>query len=243
MIEIFISQDPDIFGIILNYLRTKDIDLKQCDIRLLRHEAEYYNIQPLLKRLLLCEEMEDSGCGDLLFYCLLPAPNIPITDFACNPISITNQAIEKPTSSTIEPEPSTSSSAKPGSMIRVPEHPALHMLASGSSSRTNSNESSASATTQAPRQHSRNSSWDLRVSYNGNGRGNWAPGHSRTTSLDMRHSRNSSADLNKFIKTDLNAVFGQMQQQSLIDPLRVQIIKAHHNWISVAYAHYVICYR
>lgn len=188
--------------------------------------------------------MEDSGCGDLLFYCLLPAPNIPISDFVCNPVNQTNHATEKATSSTIEPEPSTSS-AKPGSMIRVPEHPSLHMLASGSTSRQSSNENSASssATTQAPRQHSRNSSWDLRVSYNGNGRGNWAPGHSRTTSLDMRHSRNSSADLNKLIKTDLNSVFGQMQQQSLIDPLRVQIIKAHHNWISVAYAHYVICYR
>lgn len=27
------------------------------------------------------------------------------------------------------------------------------------------------------------------------------------------------------------------------DPLRVQIIKAHHNWISVAYPHFVTCYR
>lgn len=27
------------------------------------------------------------------------------------------------------------------------------------------------------------------------------------------------------------------------DPLRVQIIKAHHNWIVVAYAHFVVCYR
>ena len=27
------------------------------------------------------------------------------------------------------------------------------------------------------------------------------------------------------------------------DPLRVQIIKAHHHWIVVAYAHFVVCYR
>lgn len=27
------------------------------------------------------------------------------------------------------------------------------------------------------------------------------------------------------------------------DPLRVQIIKAHHNWIVVAYAHFFVCYR
>lgn len=64
--------------------RTKDIDLNKCDIRALRHEAEYYSISPLIKRLLLIEEMEHSGCGDLLFYSLLPAPsksnikNLPI---------------------------------------------------------------------------------------------------------------------------------------------------------------------
>lgn len=28
-----------------------------------------------------------------------------------------------------------------------------------------------------------------------------------------------------------------------VDPLRVQIIKAHHNWIVVAYAHFITCYR
>ena len=55
--------------------RTKDIDLKLCDLRQLRHEAEYYGISPLIKRLLLIEEMDHSGCGDLLFYCLLPAPS------------------------------------------------------------------------------------------------------------------------------------------------------------------------
>lgn len=57
------------------HCRTKDIDLKVCDIRLLRHEAEFYGISPLVKRLLLIEEMDHSGCGDLLFYCLLAAPS------------------------------------------------------------------------------------------------------------------------------------------------------------------------
>lgn len=28
-----------------------------------------------------------------------------------------------------------------------------------------------------------------------------------------------------------------------MDPLRVQIIKAHHNWIVIAYAHFITCYR
>lgn len=86
--------------------------------------------------------------------------------------------------------------------------------------------------------HSRNSSWDLRVSSQRNQ-------HSRNPSLDLRtqhHSRTSSADLNKFIKNDLGYVLGQIGQ-NWVDPLRVQIIKAHHNWIAVAYSHFFICYR
>jgi len=85
--------------------------------------------------------------------------------------------------------------------------------------------------------------------------------HSRTASLDLRHTRNSSADLNKLFRNDVGLVFGPQgkiikevcQEKTLkstlflasgwFDPLRVQIIKAHHNWIAVAYAHFVTCYR
>lgn len=44
------------------------------NIRTLRHEAEYYNIAPLVKRLILCEELTQSTCGDVLFYGYLPPP-------------------------------------------------------------------------------------------------------------------------------------------------------------------------
>lgn len=89
--------------------------------------------------------------------------------------------------------------------------------------------------------HSRNSSWDLRSSRNTPG---WsATAHSRTASLDLRHSRNSSADLNKIIRNDVGLVFNTHQSAGFYDPLRVQIIKAHHNWISAAYPHFVTCYR
>lgn len=71
---IFIDRDPKIFSVILNYLRTREIDLKDTDLRTLRHEAEYYNIAPLVKRLMLCEEMTQSTCGDVLFYGYLPPP-------------------------------------------------------------------------------------------------------------------------------------------------------------------------
>lgn len=71
---IFIDRDPKIFSIILNYLRTREIELNGTDIRTLRHEAEYYNIAPLVKRLMLCEELTQSTCGDVLFYGSLPPP-------------------------------------------------------------------------------------------------------------------------------------------------------------------------
>lgn len=93
-------------------------------------------------------------------------------------------------------------------------------------------------------------------------------GHSRNASIDMRvvvppqqhgqHSRNSSADLNKYMRNDIGLLFSQLHPLHASagdrlagwstgaagagDPLRVQIIKAHHNWIAVAYAHFVTCY-
>lgn len=119
------------------------------------------------------------------------------------------------THSSSDSEPS-SSSRQPGTLMRAP-----------SDTSRPANEVPARAT------HSRTSSWDLRVSR-----------HSRNASFDMRHSRNSSADLNKYLKNDLGLVLGQIQQnQTWVDPLRVQVIKAHHNWLAVAYSHFFICYR
>uniref|UniRef100_A0A8D8B2L7 BTB/POZ domain-containing protein KCTD3 n=1 Tax=Culex pipiens TaxID=7175 RepID=A0A8D8B2L7_CULPI len=274
---IFIDRDPKLFSIILNYLRTKEIDIRSCDIRVLRHEAEFYNISPLIKRLMLCEEMDQSSCGDVLFYGYLPAPNIPIQEVtlpssstsSVSGVTAANSSSNGSTASGqskvqphTEPLPSTSSSSaaiqpgavqqgvgpchagsstsnpRPGSMVRVPEFSQSSGGSSGSSA------GGASGSRHAG--HSRNSSWDLRVSYSGNGRNaQWAPGHSRTASLDMmrHHSRNSSVDLNKYIRNDVGLVFGPGQSSGWSDPMRVQIIKAHHNWISVAYAHFVTCYR
>ncbi|XP_055524642.1 BTB/POZ domain-containing protein KCTD3 [Wyeomyia smithii] len=274
---IFIDRDPKLFSIILNYLRTKEIDIKSCDIRVLRHEAEFYNISPLIKRLMLCEEMDQSSCGDILFYGYLPAPNIPTQEpaipssstssvsgiTACNSLSgvVSNSSTQSGNSkpqtdtfsvpSTSQPPSAgtstavssvggpfhTSSNPRPGSMVRVPEF-------SQSSGSSGSSAGGTSGSRHAG--HSRNSSWDLRVSYTGNGRNSqWVPGHSRTASLDMmrHHSRNSSVDLNKYIRNEVGLVFGPSQSSGWADPMRVQIIKAHHNWILVAYAHFVTCYR
>lgn len=171
---------------------------------------------------------------------------------------------------------SVSLNARPGSMVRVPELNNAPVGVAGTSNVTTNNNmnaaaattsrhtASAAATTAAG--HSRNSSWDMRLTYGGAGGGGnggttsarnlqgWtapAPlnGHSRTASLDMRHSRNSSVDLNKLIRNDVGLLFSnssnlsQPQIAIWTNPLRVQIIKAHHNWISVAYPHFVTCYR
>ncbi|KAF9415458.1 hypothetical protein HW555_006880 [Spodoptera exigua] len=71
---IFIDRDPNLFGLILNFLRTRDIDLNNVNIRALRHECDYFGITPLSRRLALCDEMNHSTCGDVLFYGYLPPP-------------------------------------------------------------------------------------------------------------------------------------------------------------------------
>uniref|UniRef100_A0A182IQ59 BTB/POZ domain-containing protein KCTD3 n=1 Tax=Anopheles atroparvus TaxID=41427 RepID=A0A182IQ59_ANOAO len=310
---IFIDRDPKLFSLILNYLRTKEIDIKSVDIRVLRHEAEFYNIAPLIKRLMLCEEMDQSSCGDVLFYGYLPAPNIPIQEIPVGSSSTssingggttttsTNASSSSSTQAKPEPLPgpsnvqqhqqlpqtvqvqqqqqtgpqassisnvqapmyhsipaanaavgpvigpgsgNASTNPRPGSMVRVPE---FSQASSGSSASGSGGGGGAGGGSTRHAGHSRNSSWDLRVSYNGNGNRNsqWMPGHSRTASLDMmRHSRNSSVDLNKYIRNEVGLVFGAgTVGTGWADPMRVQIIKAHHNWISVAYAHFVTCYR
>jgi BTB/POZ domain-containing protein KCTD3 len=201
----FIDRDPDIFALILNYLRTKDIsDMQKCDLRALKLEAEFFVISPLVKRLMLIEEMDQSSCGDLLFYCLLPPPtNIPIEEFAALGNSSRYQQQQ-------QQQPSTSAASEASSSSAIP-------------------------TTS---KHSRNSSWDMRVSSRN-------MSHSRNPSFDLRHhSRTSSADLNKFIKSEMSvaALLGHLGQ-NFIDPLRVQIIRAHHNFVSVAYSHFFLCYR
>lgn len=232
---IFIDRDPKVFGVILNYLRTKDIDLSVVDIRILRHEAEYYGIAPLVKRLVLCEDLNQSSCGDVLFYGYLPPPNPPIQDASTSSAAKSDE----------------NGGTKPGSIVRIPEPVPPPNSPSGLPT-AHSTSSSIPHTHGYQRCHSRNSSLDMRVSMSSrnsdirnhnNRNGHSSNGHSRAASLDLRHTRNSSADLNKLIRNDVNLVFGCNQGSNWADPLRVQIIKAHHHWIVVAYAHFVVCYR
>ncbi|VDK42203.1 unnamed protein product [Anisakis simplex] len=75
---IFIDRDPSLFRIILNYLRTRQVDLSCASLTSLKHEAQYYGLGPLIKRLTLCEELNECACGDVLFHAYLPPPSLPI---------------------------------------------------------------------------------------------------------------------------------------------------------------------
>uniref|UniRef100_A0A4W4FQS3 BTB/POZ domain-containing protein KCTD3 n=1 Tax=Electrophorus electricus TaxID=8005 RepID=A0A4W4FQS3_ELEEL len=71
---IFIDRDPSLFAPILNFLRTKELHPRSVDVHLLMHEAEFYGITPLVRKLQLCDELDRSSCGTVLFNGYLPPP-------------------------------------------------------------------------------------------------------------------------------------------------------------------------
>ncbi|XP_026143881.1 SH3KBP1-binding protein 1-like [Carassius auratus] len=75
---IFIDRDPSLFAPILNFLRTKELHPRSIDVRLLMHEAEFYGITPLVRKLQLCDELDRSSCGNVLFNGYLPPPVYPV---------------------------------------------------------------------------------------------------------------------------------------------------------------------
>uniref|UniRef100_A0A3Q3VLB4 BTB/POZ domain-containing protein KCTD3 n=1 Tax=Mola mola TaxID=94237 RepID=A0A3Q3VLB4_MOLML len=75
---IFIDRDPTAFAPILNFLRTKELDLRGVNISVLRHEAEFYGITPL--GVFLLKELDRSSCGSVLFHGYLPPPGKDLRD-------------------------------------------------------------------------------------------------------------------------------------------------------------------
>uniref|UniRef100_A0A8C6K8Y5 SH3KBP1 binding protein 1 n=1 Tax=Nothobranchius furzeri TaxID=105023 RepID=A0A8C6K8Y5_NOTFU len=71
---IFIDRDPSLFAPILNFLRTKELYPRSINVHMLIHEAEFYGITPLVRKLQLCDELDRSSCGNVLFNGYLPPP-------------------------------------------------------------------------------------------------------------------------------------------------------------------------
>ncbi|XP_014371943.2 BTB/POZ domain-containing protein KCTD3 isoform X2 [Papilio machaon] len=184
---IFIDRDPNLFGLILNFLRTRDIDLTTVNIRALRHECDYFGITPLSRRLALCDEMNHSACGDVLFYGYLPPPLNPPISGNGNNRNTTNCSRKNSTASTTE--------------------------------------------VATNRSHSRNSSLDLRTI----GR---IPSQDQLSRCGRGHSRAASLG-----NTESHKGLRPPEMNTWADSMKVQIIKAHHNWIAVAYTHFVTGYR
>ncbi|XP_048392131.1 BTB/POZ domain-containing protein KCTD3 isoform X1 [Stegostoma tigrinum] len=152
---IFIDRDPTAFSPILNFLRTKELDLRGVNINVLRHEAEFYGITPLVRRLLLCEELERSSCGSVLFHGYLPPPAIPSRKGSIG-------------------GPGPPQDTKAGQSI--------------------------------------------------------AEGTSRTNTAPS-------------VSAGVISTEGSARLGTVVDPRKVLIVAGHHNWIVVAYAHFVVCYR
>uniref|UniRef100_A0A8C9XEV6 SH3KBP1 binding protein 1 n=1 Tax=Sander lucioperca TaxID=283035 RepID=A0A8C9XEV6_SANLU len=74
---IFIDRDPSLFATILNFLRTKELYPRSISVHMLMHEAEFYGITPLVRKLQLCDELDRSSCGNVLFNGYLPPPVYP----------------------------------------------------------------------------------------------------------------------------------------------------------------------
>ncbi|XP_015786942.1 BTB/POZ domain-containing protein KCTD3-like [Tetranychus urticae] len=66
----FIDRDPKVFTVILNYLRTRQlIHLDNIPIEVLLHEAEFYGLTPLVKRLKAYQDLAETNvCGGNVFF-------------------------------------------------------------------------------------------------------------------------------------------------------------------------------
>ncbi|XP_056022204.1 BTB/POZ domain-containing protein KCTD3-like [Ostrea edulis] len=188
---IFIDRDPVIFSVILNFMRTKEVDFGNVDISALRHEAEYFGITPLVRRLTLCEDLDQASCGDVLFHGYLNPPEPPV--------------------------PPSSSEKKRHSVSVV------DVGASGTSAthaRSSSNMSRNEV--QSPR-----SSRPMSDVCNPHQAGEIGPVRPASEVLSCH-----SAIVNK-VHTPHNQV----------DSLKATMVRGHHNWLCVAYPHFVCCFR
>ncbi|KAI1284981.1 BTB/POZ domain-containing protein KCTD3 [Halotydeus destructor] len=64
----FIDRDPSLFSVILNYLRTRQLNLEKYSLEALKHEAEFYGISPLVKKIEICyDSLDTNSCGNVMF--------------------------------------------------------------------------------------------------------------------------------------------------------------------------------
>jgi len=170
---IFIDRDPELFRLILNFLRNRSLAFDEINFKDLRHEAEFYGISPLVKKLSLCEDLDKSGCGDVIFYSYLSPPSVPHHEGTAS-TKVCNSQIERP-----------------GTVLRVdPSVPTVPPRAGHS--RTGS--------VDLRRSHSRNSSADLRPPSRPDRPPPPVPTcHSRNSSADLNKSFRNDVNMLQWI--------------------------------------------
>ncbi|CAD5223432.1 unnamed protein product [Bursaphelenchus okinawaensis] len=210
----FIDRDPDLFRRILHYLRTQQIDLSDVNLSMFIHEAEFYGITPLVKRLRLCEEMNESPCGDVLFMGILNPPEEP----AVSSMSLNQVILPVSSNQSYVRERRLSSTASSANVFN-------------DTSRNSSASFSSGYITS-----SMNSSLKFRVNDQGQSGSNLHSNQEPTTDLTTRQVRKDLRRLvlreNELDKDDINR-----------NSMRVRLIRAYQNAVAVAYSHFGCVYK
>ncbi|KAI1727139.1 BTB/POZ domain-containing protein [Ditylenchus destructor] len=262
---IFIDRDPDLFRRILNYLRTKQVDLSNVNLSMLKHEAEFYGIGPLVKRLQLCEEMDNSPCGDVLFHAYIPAPIPPpildVKSFQCSSTSsnsgfvATSESVSRlqPQADSFQSSSSRTTTAAASAILTKFKMSTLPLTPSPLST---SFSKSTPISSQCGRENSPITfiagSKKLTVetdiqAVDGKIAGNGEQSSSNSPPFGSpykTHSKKNSCDLTKQVRNELSNLLKQTElSSSQVDSMRVRIIRAHHNSVAVAYYNFVCCYK
>uniref|UniRef100_A0AC34FZ09 BTB domain-containing protein n=1 Tax=Panagrolaimus sp. ES5 TaxID=591445 RepID=A0AC34FZ09_9BILA len=254
----FIDRDPELFRHILNYLRTKQIDLNGVSLPLLRHEAQFYGITPLVKRLTLCEEMNESACGDVLYHGMLQPPEIPIIEgFGVSLPLLRHEAqfygitpLVKRLTLCEEMNESACGDVLYHGMLQPPEipiieeKPAKRVPSNRNNSMSSESSSSSSLTNRLLPAKFQNLSLKQDTYSNSSTTNNVNSSSSTTSSTSgfRGHAKKSSYELTKQVKNDLSNMIAENDLCSS-QPLRVRIIRAHNNSVAVAYCNFVACYK
>ncbi|KAH3845079.1 BTB/POZ domain-containing protein KCTD3-like isoform X2 [Dreissena polymorpha] len=210
---IFIDRDPALFSVILNFLRTKEVDLKNVNIESLKHEAEFYGMKPLVQKLSLCEELEAASCGDVLFHGCLGPPCPPLLMRSRSQSTVCQ---ENPHRSAAQQRHSSAETTQSG--FRQEENHSSHMRQASVDISSLERQGSSSTLTRTPSTHSLS-----RLTLSAEARS-----ISRPVPYEALTSRLANATKTAGLRTD---------------PLRVTMLRGHHNWIAASYPHFVCCYR